>query len=384
VMHTIMTNVRVSNRRFTLQPNFYTHLDSLKSFFSADDKVKMGIKKRDFGGRYMIGMILCGGHGKRFRPLTEKIPKGLLEIKKNYTILDRQLYAHKSAGFDKVFMLTGHLGKKIEKRYGSKHKGMKIGYIMEEKPLGTLNAIRLGMKVAKSDAMVSNGDVVADVNLKRMAQEFKASGCSASMFVVRMRSPYGIVVLGDRYIKSFEEKPVLGHCINGGFYCISKEVLGLLEKFKVGDVEKTAFPRLAEMKKLTYYKEDVPFWMAIDSMKDLETVKKEYENRTDKPWGYEKLLSLTKKGMEKELYIMAGYKTSFHYHKLRDETLNIVHGAGYVEFEGRREKFKEGSAIPIKPGTPHTIVATENTLIREVSTPHPEDVVRIKDFYEVR
>ena len=332
----------------------------------------------------MIGMILCGGYGKRFYPLTQKVPKLLLEIKDDYTILDRQLFAYKSAGFDKVFMLTGHLSKKIEKKYGAAHKGIKIEYIVEEKPLGTLNAIRLGMEAAKSDAMVSNGDVIADINLKRMVQEFKASGCSALMFVVRMRSPYGIVVLGDRYIKSFEEKPVLGHYINGGFYCISKEVLELLEKFKVGDVEKTAFPHLAEMKKLTYYKEDIPFWTAIDSMKDLESVKKEYENRTDKPWGYEKLLSLTKESMEKELYIMAGYKTSFHYHKQRDETLNITSGAGYVEFEGGRKEFKKGSAIPIKPGTPHTIVATENTLIREVSTPHPEDVVRIKDFYEVR
>jgi NDP-sugar pyrophosphorylase family protein len=261
---------------------------------------------------------------------------------------------------------------------------LKIEYIVEKKPLGTLNAIRLGMEAANDDAMVSNGDVIADINLKRMTHEFKAADCLASMFVVRMRSPYGVVVLGDRYIKSFKEKPVLEHYINGGFYCISKDALGLLEEFKVGDIEKTAFPRLAEMGKMAYYKEDIPFWIAIDSMKDLEYVKKEYKNRTDKPWGYEKLLSLTKESMEKELYIMAGYKTSFHYHKQRDETLNIVGGAGYVEFEGGRKEFRKGSVIPIKPGTRHTIVATENTLIREVSTPHLEDVVRVKDFYEVR
>lgn len=37
------------------------------------------------------GLILCGGFGKRLRPLTEKIPKPLVEIKDNYTILDKQL-----------------------------------------------------------------------------------------------------------------------------------------------------------------------------------------------------------------------------------------------------------------------------------------------------
>jgi NDP-sugar pyrophosphorylase family protein len=332
----------------------------------------------------MIGMILCGGHGKRFRPLTAKIPKGLLEIKKGYTILDRQLFACKSAGFDKVLMLTGYLSKKIEKRYGATHKGLKIEYVVEKKPLGTLNAIRLGMKVADDDVFVSNGDVMADINIKRMVREFKPAEFLASMFVMRMRSPYGIVMLGDRHIESFKEKPVLDYYINAGFYCLSKKILSLLEEFKVGDIEKTAFPRLAEMKKITYYREEIPFWASIDSMKDWEEVKKEYENRTDKPWGYEKLLTLKKELMEKELYLMAGYKTSLHYHKQRDETLNIISGTGHVKFEGRKEEFKTGSVIPIKPGTPHTIVATENTLIKEVSTPHPEDVVRVRDYYEVR
>jgi NDP-sugar pyrophosphorylase family protein len=327
---------------------------------------------------------LCGGHGKRFRPLTEKIPKGLLEIKKGYTVLDRQLFAYKSAGFDRVLMLTGHLSKKIEKKYGTKYKGLEIEYVVEKKPMGTLNAIRLGMEAANEDAMVSNGDVIADLNIKRMVQEFKPAEYLASMFVMRMRSPYGIVMLGDRYIESFKEKPVLDYYINAGFYCLSKKILDLLEEFKVGDIEKTAFPRLAKMKKIAYYKEEIPFWASIDSIKDWEEVRKEYENRTDKPWGYEKLLLLTKELMEKELYLMEGYRTSFHYHKQRNETLNIISGAGYVEFEDRKEEFRTGSAIPIKPGTPHTIVATKNTLIKEISTPYPEDVVRIKDYYVVR
>jgi NDP-sugar pyrophosphorylase family protein len=281
-------------------------------------------------------------------------------------------------------MLTGYLSKKIEKRYGATHKGLKIEYVVEKKPLGTLNAIRLGMKAADDDVFVSNGDVVADINIKRMVQEFKPAEFLASMFVMRMRSPYGIVMLGDRHIESFKEKPVLDYYINAGFYCLSKKIFSLLEEFKVGDIEKTAFPRLAEMKKIAYYKEEIPFWASIDSMKDWEEVKKEYENRTDKPWGCEKLLLLTKELMEKELYLMVGYKTSLHYHKLRDETLNIVSGTGYVDFEGRKEEFRTGSAIQIKPGKPHTIVATENTLIKEVSTPHPDDVIRIKDYYEVR
>jgi NDP-sugar pyrophosphorylase family protein len=332
----------------------------------------------------MIGMILCGGYGKRFWPLTEGIPKVLLEIKDNYTILDRQLFGYKSAGFERVILLTGYLSEKIEERYGKEHKGLKIEYVVEDEPLGTLNAIRLGMENARDDVMVSNGDVVTDLNLRRMKLHFEAINFPASIFVVRMRSPYGIVQLGDGYVESFVEKPLLDYYINGGFYCLSKDVLGLLEEFKIGNIEKTAFPRLAVSKQLTFYKEDTPFWVAVDTIKDLEEVRKEYENRVDKPWGYEKTLLFTSERLEKELFIMADYRTSLHYHEKRDETLHIVSGSGYIEFEDWKKEFKKGDAIRIKPNTVHSIVAIENTTIREVSTPYPEDVVRVKDFYDVR
>lgn len=334
----------------------------------------------------MIGMILCGGYGKRFRPLTKGIPKVLLKLKNGYTILDRQLFGYKSAGFDRVFLLTGYLSEKIRQKYGDEYKGIKIYYIIEKKPLGTLNAIRLGMEEADEDVMVSNGDVVTDLNLKRMKQEFERSRSRASIFIVRMRSPYGVVRLEGKRIESFEEKPLLDYFINGGYYCLSRSLLILLEKFKMGNIEKTAFPKLAARGQLAYYKEGGdPFWAAIDTMKDLEEVRKEYSNRTDKPWGHEKLIELTSKRMEKLLYIMAGYRTSLHYHKIRDETLHVLSGAGQVEFEGgKRKLFRKGTKIHIKPKVIHSFIASENTAIREISTPYPKDVVRVKDFYTVR
>ncbi len=62
----------------------------------------------------------------------------------------------------------------------------------------------------------------------------------------------------------------------------------------------------------------------------------------------------------------------------------IMSGVGYIEFEDRKEFFQKNDTIRIEPDVPHTIVATENTVLHEVSTPHLEDTVRIKDFYTVR
>lgn len=331
-------------------------------------------------------MILCGGLSKRMRPLTSKFPKVLLELKPGYTILDRQLFGYKSAGIDRVFLLTGHLSGKIRQECGDEHRGLKIEYVAEKKPLGTLNAIRLGLRQADEDVVVSNGDVVADINLRQMMEEFKRSRCPASIFITRMRSPFGILRLEGGRIKSFEEKPLLQHYINAGYYCLSKRVLPLLEKFKIGNIERTAFPELAARGQLACYKEDGdPFWAAIDTVKDLEEVRKEYSNRTDKPWGYEKTLELTKKRMEKLLFLMAGYRTSLHYHKVRDEVLRVLGGAGWIEFEGgKRRRFMKGMKIHIKPKVVHSFIASKPLLLREISTPHPKDVVRVKDFYEVR
>jgi len=320
------------------------------------------------------------------RPLTSKIPKVLLELKPGYTILDRQLFGYKSGGIDRVFLLTGHLSGKIRQKCGGEYKGLEIEYITEKKPLGTLNAIRLGLRQADEDVVVSNGDVVADINLRQMIEEFKRSRCPASIFITRMRSPFGILRLEGGRIKSFEEKPLLGQYINAGYYCLSKRVLPLLEKFKTGNIERTAFPELAGRGQLACYKEDGdPFWAAIDTVKDLEEVRKEYSNRTDKPWGYEKTLELTKKRMEKLLFLMAGYRTSLHYHKVRDEVLRVLGGAGWIEFKGgKRRRFMKGMKMHIKPKVVHSFIASKPTLLREISTPHPKDVVRVKDFYEVR
>ena len=326
-------------------------------------------------------MILCGGFGKRLRPVTEKIPKPLIEIKEDYTILDKQLFDFKNAGINEVYLLAGFLHEKIEDRYGEEYKGIKIHYVIEDEPLGTLNAIRLGMESVgeNKQIVIRNGDIVADLNIKKLIEHGENSDYFVTMFVTQMRSPYGIVDLKDDKIASFKEKPLLNAYINGGLYFTK----GLLDfgEFKTGDIEKTLFPVLAKNNQLGYYKEDGLFWMAIDTSKELESVQKEYENKIDKPWGYEKVLIFTEKYLTKELYIKEGLRTSFHYHNEKDETMYIMSGSGYIEFEDRKEYFGPNDSIRIKPGIVHSIVATENVTLHEVSTPYLDDTVRVKDYY---
>ncbi len=327
-------------------------------------------------------MILCGGLGKRLRPVTETVPKPLIEIKDDYTILDKQLFDFKNAGVDEVYLLTGFLHEKIKERYGDEYNGVKIHYVIEDEPLGTLNAIRLGMEAINGDkqCIIRNGDIVSDVNIKAMIEYGVKSSLPAIMFVTQMQSPYGIVEMnGDRLV-SFKEKPILeDYYINGGIYFTKSKID--FGEFKTGDIEKIYFPTIAKENNLGYFKENGIYWIAVDTYKELEAVKKEYENKTDKPWGYEKILILTEMYSTKELYIKEGFRTSLHYHIEKDETMYILSGSGYIEFEDKKEYFSKNDSIRIQPGVVHSIVATENTLLHEVSTPYLEDTVCIEDYY---
>src|SRR5512146_2486832 len=69
---------------------------------------------------FMIGMILCGGSGKKLKPYTDNTPAPLVEIKDDVTILDKQLFDFASAGIDEAILLTGYKSDMIESRYGDK------------------------------------------------------------------------------------------------------------------------------------------------------------------------------------------------------------------------------------------------------------------------
>lgn len=327
----------------------------------------------------MIGAILCGGYGKRLKPLTDKIPKSLLDVKKDYTILDKQLFQFKYAGIKKVVLLCGHLSEKIEERFGKEWKGLEIEYLKEDRPRGTLYAINsLLLNFKSGDYVVRNGDIVCDVNIKEMAKSRKNK---MLMYITPLISPFGVVELSDNRIIGFREKPKLDYYINAGIYIISEDLKPILFEHKEGDIEKLAFPKIASSGFLNYYKENV-FWQSVDSIKDLEKVKSEYSNKEDKPWGYEKIIIHTEKYLTKELYLMKGEGTSHHKHAQKDETMHVTFGEVVIRFDNKEVNLKENETIRIKPDTPHTIFALENTVLQEYSTPHLDDTIRIKDRYD--
>ena len=104
-----------------------------------------------------------------------------------------------------------------------------------------------------------------------------------------------------------------------------------------------------------------------------------------KPWGHETIWARTDDYVGKILHITAGHALSVQYHNVKDETVYLLSGnLIYRVWDGdtpRDMDLKIGDAFRITPKTIHQMEAVTDCDILEVSTPHLDDVVRLKDRY---
>lgn len=230
--------------------------------------------------RPMKALILAGGFGKRLRPLTESVPKPLLEVS-GKPIMAWQFEWLKSHGIDEAIVCAGYLKEKIVSEIGSGSKyQMKVGYVIEEEPLGKGGAIKNAEHFLRNEDkfLVINGDVLTNIDPERLLGKVgkSATGCIA---VIPLPSPYGVVKYDRRTMlaKEFLEKPrIMEYWINAGVYAFTPEIFDWLPQ--KGEIEDQTFPQLAGEGKLAVVDFADAFWTSVDSYKDLEEASKVFSN----------------------------------------------------------------------------------------------------------
>src|SRR4051812_7472345 len=101
-----------------------------------------------------------------------------------------------------------------------------------------------------------------------------------------------------------------------------------------------------------------------------------------KPWGWELWFAHTSKYLGKIIFIKKGHRLSEQYHRFKHETVYAQQGRWILEIKGRKKLMKPGMSAVIDPRVVHRFTAPiQNAFLIEVSTPHPNDVVRLKDDY---
>jgi N-acetyl-alpha-D-muramate 1-phosphate uridylyltransferase len=128
--------------------------------------------------------ILAGGLATRLRPLTETIPKSLIEIG-GEPFLAHQLRLLKSRGIDRVVLCVGYLGGMVRDFAGSGERfGVEIEYSFDGPvPLGTAGALRQSLPFLGDRFFVVYGDSYLPCDYRNVERAFLNSGKQGLMTV---------------------------------------------------------------------------------------------------------------------------------------------------------------------------------------------------------
>jgi MurNAc alpha-1-phosphate uridylyltransferase len=130
--------------------------------------------------------ILAGGLATRLRPLTDEVPKSLVEVA-GRPFAEHQLALLRRAGLLDVVFCVGHLGTQIEAALGDGARfGMRLSYIDDGPQLmGTGGALRRALPTLGDAFLIIYGDSYLDCDYHAVARTFLDSGRDGLMTVFR-------------------------------------------------------------------------------------------------------------------------------------------------------------------------------------------------------
>ena len=119
----------------------------------------------------MIGLVLSAGAGRRLRPLTDALPKSLLSVSEDSTILDIALHNLVAVDLRDVVVVVGFAATAIEERKEAleRRHGARITLVHNDKAEVWNNAYSLwtAREYMADGALVVNGDTVHPVSVEQ-------------------------------------------------------------------------------------------------------------------------------------------------------------------------------------------------------------------------
>ncbi len=217
----------------------------------------------------MRALILIGGEGTRLRPLTLNTLKCATPIV-NIPFYNYQFALLKKYGIKEVILSICHMPDKVKKIIGGcKKNKLKIIYVKEDKPLGTAGAIKNAEKYLTEDTIIMNGDVLTDIDLKKLIKFHKKSKAIATITLTEVLDPsaYGLVLTEKDRIVKFVEKPswadIKDKWINAGIYVFNKKVLNFILSGRNVSLEREVFPELIKRNQNMMAYKSRSYWIDI-------------------------------------------------------------------------------------------------------------------------
>jgi glucose-1-phosphate cytidylyltransferase len=238
----------------------------------------------------MKAVILAGGIGSRISEETQLRPKPMIEIG-GKPILWHIMKIYAQHGFDDFLIALGYKGDYIKRwmlEYSSIQgdltvslKDGQVHVLQGEREDWTVSLVdtgvatmtggrikRLAPYVDSETFMVTWGDGVADLDMRKLLDFHRAHGKLATVTAVRPPARFGELTLdADGCVTTFAEKPQLTEgWINGAFFVLEPGVFDYIDD-DMTQWEREPLERLAAEGQLMAYRHE-SFWQCMDTLRD--------------------------------------------------------------------------------------------------------------------
>lgn len=226
-------------------------------------------------------VILCGGKGKRLGNLTSQLPKPLLNVGKN-SFLEVLIQYYQKYDFEKIYLLAGYKGKKIEQKFHLKSFNfINCEVIIEKKPLDTAGCLSLLKNKIKNDFLLINGDSYIEYNFNKFIKKKKLVNykilLTNSKIYSQNKKLINLDIKHSRIFYNIKSKK-----FNSGVYYFSKKILKIIPNNSSTSLEKNIIPEKIKNQSL-YADFTNKFFIDIGTKKNFYLAKKLLIRRIKKP-----------------------------------------------------------------------------------------------------
>jgi NDP-sugar pyrophosphorylase family protein len=197
-------------------------------------------------------MLLAAGKGERLRPLTDALPKPMVELC-GTPLLEYQIRLLCRHGFTEICINLHHLPRIVTEYFGDGQRfGVNIHYSLEPELLGTAGAVKKVESFFDGPFLVLYGDNLTDCDLTSLVDYHKQKGGIGTIVCVWKKEVQESGILDfdaqPNRISRFVEKPkidqVFSQWINAGVYVLELRVLDHIPIGIPFDFGKDLFPLL--------------------------------------------------------------------------------------------------------------------------------------------